>query len=115
MGRALSLLVHAAGTAAVTALTACGTLPPTASPPAEPSTTSKPLGVVAFSDGASITLYTGIGPCANGARFAEHMTAKGNKIPGCWLFHSGYVLVGSLPSGEWISIPHTRFKLVSEL
>ena len=65
-------------------------------------------------DGARVLLYARPGPCVGQARFAEHISAEGEKTPGCWVLTSTFVLVSFL-DGERGDIPVDRLKRMTEL
>ena len=65
-------------------------------------------------DGARVLLHTGAGPCVGAARLAEHVSAEGEKTPGCWLMMQGTILVSFL-DGERGDIPVAHLKRVADL
>lgn len=73
--------------------------------------------VLAFAksgDGARVLLYDKAGPCVGSARLAEHISADGEKTPGCWVLLQSTVMVSFL-DGERGDIPvaHLRRALDS--
>jgi hypothetical protein len=73
------------------------------------STNAKVLAIAQSGDGARIVLYDVAGPCVRTAKMAEHISANGDRVPGCWLTSSGHVMVSFL-DGErgMIPVAHLR-------
>jgi hypothetical protein len=68
--------------------------------------------VLAFAksgDGARVLLHDKVGPCVGGARLAEHISAEGEKTPGCWVLLEATVMVSFL-DGERGNIPVAHLK-----
>ena len=72
------------------------------------------FAVAQSSDGARVMLYAKSGPCVGSARFAEHVSAEGDKTPGCWVLTQSHVLV-SFFDGDRGNIPVAHLKRVSDL
>jgi hypothetical protein len=72
------------------------------------------FAVAQSSDGAKVLLYSVPGPCVGSALLAEHVSAEGEKTPGCWVLTSSHVLVSFL-DGERGNIPVGHLKRVADL
>ena len=73
--------------------------------------------VLAFAqsgDGAQIVLHERSGPCVGQARLAEHISAGGARVSGCWLKTSEKVLI-SFFDGERGDIPLAHLKAPAEI
>lgn len=71
------------------------------------------FAIAQSSDGAKVLLYSKSGPCLGNARLAEHVSAEGEKTPGCWVLAQSYVLVSFL-DGDRGNIPVGQLKRVSD-
>lgn len=72
------------------------------------------FAIAQSADGAKVLLYAKSGPCVGSARLAEHVSAEGEKTPGCWVLAQSYVLVSFL-DGDRGNIPVGHLKRVAEL
>jgi hypothetical protein len=79
-----------------------------------PSAQAQVLAFAKSGDGASIVLHEKAGPCMGRARFAEHITASGERTAGCWLKTSEKVLISFL-DGERGDIPLVHLKQLAEI
>jgi len=72
------------------------------------------FAVAQSSDGAKVLLHSVAGPCVGSARLAEHISAEGEKTPGCWVLTPSHVLVSFL-DGDRGNIPVSHLKRVADL
>ena len=72
------------------------------------------FAIAQSSDGAKVLLYAKAGPCLGAARLAEHISAEGEKTPGCWVLTPSHVLVSFL-DGDRGNIPVAQLKRLEEL
>jgi hypothetical protein len=79
-----------------------------------PSAQAQVLAFAKSGDGASIVLHEKPGPCIGRARYAEHITAQGERTAGCWLKTSDKVLISFL-DGERGDIPLVHLKQLADI
>jgi hypothetical protein len=77
-------------------------------------TDAKVLAIAQSGDGARIVLYDVAGPCVRSAKLAEHISANGDKVQGCWLTASGNVMVSFL-DGERGTIPVAHLRPLEDI
>ena len=79
-------------------------------PPARAEATQQPFAFAESGDGSRVLLYPHAGPCVGSARLAEHVTAAGERTPGCWIFLDTGVVLVSFLDGERGNIPVAKLK-----